>query len=99
MRRRDIFRIAAAAPAIALPAQETTGRGRAGAGPVKITAVEPFVIRTPGDATPPDQLVAMPPVGSTTEGPGLWNRLDFASPSRTRASAFASAPERSRRQA
>ena len=84
MRRRDMFRIAAGVPAAALSAQETLSRKRTGVGPVKITSVEALVIRTPGDSTPPSQLVVMPPVGATTGGVGLWNRLDFASPSRTK---------------
>src|SRR5579884_1119366 len=84
MRRRDMFRIAAGVPAIALSAQETLSRKRTGVGPVKITSVEALVIRTPGDSTPPGQLVTMPPVGTMTGGVGLWNRLDLASPSRTK---------------
>jgi L-alanine-DL-glutamate epimerase-like enolase superfamily enzyme len=84
MRRRDIIRIAAGVPVAALSAQETISRKRTGVGPVKITSVEALVIRTPGDSTPPSQLVVMPPLGATTGGVGLWNRLDFASPSRTK---------------
>src|SRR5579862_10039805 len=84
MRRRDMFRIAAALPAVALPAQDNPGPKRTGIGPVKIAKVEGLIIRTPGDGTPPSQLVEMPPVGATTGGVGLWKRLDLASPSRTK---------------
>ena len=41
-----------------------------------------MVVRTPNDDLPPEALIEMPPVGSTTGGPGLWNRLDHASPTR-----------------
>jgi len=57
---------------------------RVGTAPVKITRVEAFVLRHPKDATPPEQLIEMPPVGAMTGGIGLWNRLDHASPSRFR---------------
>ncbi len=56
----------------------------AGNAPLKITKVEPIVIRTPTDDKPHDYFLEMPPVGFETGGKGLWNRLDHASPSRFR---------------
>ena len=55
---------------------------RAGDPPLKITKVEAIVIRTPKDERAHEDFVEMPPLGSLTGGPGLWNRLDHASPSR-----------------
>jgi L-alanine-DL-glutamate epimerase-like enolase superfamily enzyme len=49
---------------------------------LKIVKVEAFVIRTPNDGRPANELIDMPPVGALTGGAGLWNRLDHASPSR-----------------
>jgi len=84
MRRRDIFR---AAPAFAaggalLAQNPAVQKARNGSASLKITQVEAVVVRTPNDNTPPDQLIEMPPLGATTGGAGLWNRLDHASPSR-----------------
>jgi len=76
MYRRDLLKIGAAAALVQ--------RARAGTSSLKITKVEAFVIRTPKDATPPQRLIEMPPVGAMTGGVGLWNRLDHASPSRFR---------------
>ncbi len=57
----------------------------AGNGPLEIQSVEAIVIRTPpGGDKPPEHYIEMPPVGATTGGQGLWNRLDHASPSRFR---------------
>lgn len=81
MQRRDLFAIMGALP---LAAQQTLNRQRTGMAPVKITSVEALVIRTPGDAIPPAELVGMAPLGTMTGGSGLWNRLDQSSPSRTR---------------
>lgn len=57
-------------------------RARAGTSALKITKIEPFVIRTPKDNKTPEELIVMPPVGNRTGGVGLWDRLDHASPSR-----------------
>jgi D-arabinonate dehydratase/D-galactarolactone cycloisomerase len=86
MHRRDFLRQAGVgvAAAAAGSAQQIVQRSRNGAGPVKITAVDPLVIRTPPYAGRPEDLVDMQPPGTATEGAGLWNRLDFASPSRTK---------------
>lgn len=54
----------------------------AGDPPLKITKVEAIVIRTPKDGRAHEDFIEMPPLGSLTGGPGLWNRLDHASPSR-----------------
>ncbi len=89
IRRRDLFKLGGTAAAAAvygppsLPAQNTvTGFSRLGTSPLKITKVEPLVIRAPKDNTPAEELIVMPPVGAMTGGVGLWNRLDHASPSR-----------------
>lgn len=55
-----------------------------GSAPLEIRSVESIVIRSPRGDQPPDWYLEMPPVGSVTGGPGLWNRLDHASPSRFR---------------
>ncbi len=81
MKRREWFGVAAGLP---LFAQQTVERKRAGVAPLKVTSVEALVVRSPGGAVNPAELVDMPPVGATTGGVGLWNRLDFASPSRTK---------------
>ena len=41
-----------------------------------------MIVRAPNDNLPADALIEMPAVGSMTGGPGLWNRLDHASPTR-----------------
>ena len=55
-----------------------------GNGPLSIDSVEPVVIRSPRGEKPPEWYIEMPPVGHSTGGAGLWNRLDHASPSRFR---------------
>jgi L-alanine-DL-glutamate epimerase-like enolase superfamily enzyme len=76
MRRREFLWFGAAAP---LAGQSPPRRGLP---PLKIVKVEAFVLRTPKDDSPPEKLIGMPPPGAMTGGPGLWNRLDHASPSR-----------------
>lgn len=49
---------------------------------LRITAVEPLVTRTPPGDPAPAELIQMPPIGSTTDRPGIGYRLDHASPSR-----------------
>jgi len=66
----------------ASPLAQAMQRASRGRGPLKITKVEPLVIRTPNDGAPPESLIEMPPVGAMTGGVGLWNRLDHSSPSR-----------------
>ena len=56
-----------------------TGNGR-----LEIESVEPIVIRTPRGDKPPEWYLEMGPIGQSTGGNGLWNRLDHASPSRFR---------------
>lgn len=63
---------------------QTVERARRGVGPLKITKVEALVIRTPGDNAAPETLAQMTPLGATAGGAGLWDRLDHASPSRTK---------------
>ncbi len=50
---------------------------------LKIERVEAFVIRTPNVPVSEAELMAMYPQGALTGGTGLFNRLDFASPSRS----------------
>lgn len=52
--------------------------------PLRIRSVDPVVIRSPRGDKPPDWYLEMGPVGQSTGGSGLWNRLDHASPSRFR---------------
>ena len=80
MNRRRFLKTATAA----LPAALMDRLFAAGSPPVRITKVEPIVIRTPVGDKPPQYYIEMPEVGRTTSGPGLWNRLDHASPSRFR---------------
>lgn len=70
----------AARPRLAGPLVQQAMRGTS---PLTITAVEPIVIRAPPGDLPPSGPVVLGPVGATTGGKGLWNRLDHASPSRT----------------
>lgn len=67
-------------PLLANPLVQQALRGTS---PLTITAVEPIVIRAPRGNLPPAGPVALGPMGATTGGKGLWNRLDHASPSRT----------------
>ena len=53
-----------------------------GTSPLKITRVEPFVVRTPAGASAPDEYIEMPPIGAMKKGVGIGQRLDHASPSR-----------------
>jgi D-arabinonate dehydratase/D-galactarolactone cycloisomerase len=83
MRRRDLLKLSPALAGSTLLAQNAAvTRSRIGVSPLKIVKVEAFVVRTPNDNRPADQLIEMPPVGAMTGGPGLWNRLDHSSPSR-----------------
>ncbi len=60
------------------------GAAYAASGPLKITKVEAFVIRTPNTAATNEDLMTMYPRGAMTGGVGLFNRLDHASPSRSK---------------
>jgi L-alanine-DL-glutamate epimerase-like enolase superfamily enzyme len=78
--RRALLKIL---PTLAVFAQNPiVAQSRKGTSPLKIVKVEAFVIRTPNDGRPANELIDMPPVGALTGGAGLWNRLDHASPSR-----------------
>lgn len=46
--------------------------------PLRITDIETLILRDPPERKPEDQFVSMTPVGATTGGPGLWNRLERA---------------------
>lgn len=87
--RRDLLKLGGASLAAAsiggipgLMAQKPAVERASGAGPLKITKVEPFVIRYPKDKTPEEQITVMPLIGAVNEGLGLWKRLDMHSPSR-----------------
>ena len=77
--RRHVLRGLLGLAASSLQAQIS----KAGAGPLKITAVEPLIIRSPNRPASKEELMVMPPVGAMTGGPGLFNRLDFSTPSRS----------------
>jgi D-galactarolactone cycloisomerase len=51
-------------------------------GPLMIDRVEAFVLRTPADKIAFDDPLVLPPIGTMTGGPGIWNRLDHATPTR-----------------
>jgi D-arabinonate dehydratase/D-galactarolactone cycloisomerase len=53
-----------------------SSRALAGMPPLEIARVEAIVIRSPKDSVPENSLVDVPPLGATTGGVGLWNRLD-----------------------
>ena len=79
--RRGIF--ALGATSVPLLAQNAAvARASRGTSPLRITKVESMIVRTPNDNLPADAVIEMPAVGSMTGGPGLWNRLDHASPTR-----------------
>ena len=46
--------------------------------PLRITDVEALILRDPPDRKPEDQFVSMTPLGATTGGVGLWDRLERA---------------------
>ena len=83
MNRRNFLRTVSGVVASPLLAQ-TVEQRRKGVGPLTITEVKAFVIRNPGGNVAPESLAQMQPIGAMTGGQGLWNRLDFASPSRSK---------------
>ncbi len=86
--RRDLLKLGGTTLAAASIAQipslmaQTVAQGSTGMSPLTITKVEAFIVRSPKDQTPEDQITSMPPIGATNEGIGLWKRLDMHSPSR-----------------
>ena len=46
--------------------------------PLRITEIEALILRDPPDRKPEDEFVSMTPLGSTTGGLGLWDRLERA---------------------
>ncbi len=46
--------------------------------PLRITDIETLILRDPPERKPEDQFVSMTPLGATTGGIGLWNRLERA---------------------
>lgn len=46
--------------------------------PLRITGIDALILRDPPERKTEDQFVAMTPLGSTTGGAGLWNRLERA---------------------
>ena len=90
--RRDLLKlggVVAAASIARMPTlmaeRQASEHSGLGISPLKITKVEPFIIRHPKDDTPEAGIVTMPPIGATNAGIGLWKRLDFHSPSRSKA--------------
>ncbi len=85
-RRTFLTRSALASGALMVPgaleAQPAVISASRGTGPLTITGIEPIVIRTPLEGAPPEGPLSLGPIGATTGGKGLWNRLDHASPSR-----------------
>ena len=81
--RRDVLKLAgtfAAASAAGTSAvldETPTSVSKTGTAPLKITKIEPFIIRHPKDKIPEPNIVTMPPIGATNEGTGLWKRLDL----------------------
>jgi L-alanine-DL-glutamate epimerase-like enolase superfamily enzyme len=67
---------------VALAAAPLVAQASRGTGPLTITGVQTLVIRAPRDGSPAAGPIAVNPLGTTTGGPGAWNRLDLASPSR-----------------
>ena len=86
--RRDLLKLGGTTLAAASIAQipnlmaQAVDRSRTGTSPLKITKIEPFIVRYPKDKTSEDQITDMIPIGTTNEGVGLWKRLDFHSPCR-----------------
>ena len=73
-------RLLQAAPAIAaMPALAQVAEAKRSIGvPLKITKIEPIIIRHPNDGTPENELVEMTPMGAMTEDIGLRHRLERA---------------------
>ena len=44
--------------------------------PLRIADIETLILRDPPERKPEDQFVSMTPIGETTGGIGLWNRLE-----------------------
>lgn len=53
-----------------------------GTSPLVIRDVQTSVLRAPRDGSPVEGPLVVNPLGTTTGGSGIWNRLDTASPSR-----------------
>ncbi len=51
--------------------------------PLKITKVEPVIIRSPNENKPESEIVRMTPLAAETEDIGIWRRLERAEPSRS----------------
>lgn len=86
--RRDFLTTSALAAGAALApppleAQPAVRQATRGTSPLKITAIEPIVIRAPREGAPPEGPLAFGEIGATAGGKGMWDRLDHASPSRT----------------
>jgi D-galactarolactone cycloisomerase len=71
----------ASAPVAAWGARRTPPQA-SDLGPLIIDHVEAMVIRTPADTIAFDEPIVQPPIGTLTGGPGIWNRLDHATPTR-----------------
>ncbi len=84
--RRKLIGAALAAGAAASVRAQTAARDRQdrldAARPLTVRRVEAFVIRNPPTPIPFDDPIEVASAGTLTEGIGLWNRLDHATPSR-----------------
>lgn len=66
----------------ALGAAPLVDQATKGTSPLLITDVEAITIRTPRDGSPIEGPLLVSPLGTTTGGRGVWDRLDMTSPSR-----------------
>ncbi|MEZ5356817.1 MAG: mandelate racemase/muconate lactonizing enzyme family protein [Bryobacteraceae bacterium] len=81
--RRKILAGLAAAQAASVPSKATAAEVHRTIGvPLKITKVEPVIIRSPNDGKPEPSYVQMTPLGGETEDIGIWRRLERAETSR-----------------
>ncbi len=75
--RRSFLRAAAGAGLYGSAGTDPLRSAAAGIGvALRITDVEALILRDPPEKGPEDRFVAMTPLGSTTGGIGLWNRLE-----------------------
>lgn len=76
--RRSFLRTAAGAALGAAGLAPLRAAASAIGVPLRIVDIEAMILRDPPDRKPEDQFVSMTPLGATTGGVGLWNRLERA---------------------